>query len=136
MPSRASRSATTAPDSPPPITSTSVASGIEASGVAEGMAVSAPRVRGVPEAAGGRIRRALAVRVAAQFELQAPGGEAIDPARAGGGAVLDGERLTQHRDAVALQVRDGGIQVVHVEGEVVAADVAVSRRRARLVGRV
>src|SRR3954452_5082660 len=77
----------------------------------------------------------LAVRVADQLELHPPRGEEVDPALALVGAGT-GRGLTEHLHTLLAHVRDRGVQVVDVEGDVVAADVAVPRRHRVLVGRL
>ena len=44
-------------------------------------------------------------------------------------------RLAEHGDAAALQIRHRGVEVVDVQRDVVAADVAVARAACALVGR-
>ena len=59
-----------------------------------------------------------------------PTGEEVDPALALAGP-LARRRLAEHGDAAARAVGDRGVEVVDVERDVVAADVAVARRRRR-----
>ena len=70
---------------------------------------------------------ALPLGIADQLELHPPGREEVDPALALVGALLAvGSPST--RDALLAQVGDRRVEVVDVERDVVAADVAVARR--------
>jgi len=77
----------------------------------------------------------LAARVADQLELHAPRGEEVDPPLALRG-VAAGYRPGQDPHALVLEVVDGGVHVIDVEREVVAAQVAVARHRPLVPGRL
>src|SRR5262249_24785146 len=74
-----------------------------------------------------------AAGVAEQLELQARGGEEVDEGQPGRRPRRQGGRLAQDVDAALAQVADGGGHVLDVEGDVVAADVAVGRAGAGLL---
>ena len=69
----------------------------------------------------------LAVRVGHELELHAPRGEEVDPALALAGPAAGGG-FAEDREAQGVQVRDGGVEILDVERDVVPADVAVARR--------
>ena len=75
----------------------------------------------------------LAVGEADQFQLHAPGAEEVDPGLAFAG-ILGERRLAQDADIVLSEIIEGGVHVVHVESQVVAADVGVLRLGGVLVG--
>ena len=72
-------------------------------------------------------------RVRHQLELHPPGGEEVDPALALARPGARG-RLAEHLDPVPAQVVDRSVEVVDVERDVVAADVAVARQLGRWSG--
>lgn len=77
----------------------------------------------------------LSAGEAHELELHAPRRAEVEPALPGRGAGA-GDRLAHDLHPVRAQVRDGGLQVIDVEGEVMPADVAVARLRCLAVGAV
>src|ERR1039458_3385639 len=87
------------------------------------------RMPGMPQLDGGVLLVGLPLREAHELELHAPRAEEVLPALPGRGvAARDGAGQQPH--ALRAQVADGLIHVVDVEGDVVAAQVAVARLRA------
>src|SRR5450432_775353 len=84
-------------------------------------------VAGRPEA---RLRGLLvghALGIADQLELHAPGRENVGDRLAGGRTFLDREWAHEGLQAIGLGLGDGLVDVLDVEGQVVAAVVAVLR---------
>src|ERR1700733_9457234 len=84
---------------------------------------------GVPELPRGVLLVPLAPRVAHQLELHAPGAEEVLPALPGRG-VAARDRPGEQPHAPLPQVADRRVHVVHVEGDMMAAQVAVAWLRA------
>src|SRR5690606_2697436 len=68
----------------------------------------------------------LAVGEADQLELHAPRAQKVHPALALAGVSADG-RLAEDLNALGVQVRDGAVEIVDIERQVVSADIAVTR---------
>ena len=83
----------------------------------------------MPELDRGVLLVGLPRREAHQLELHAPRAEEVLPALPGRG-VAARDRAGEQPHALRAQVGDGRIHVVDVEGDVVAAQVAVARLRA------
>src|SRR5690348_11599403 len=91
------------------------------------------RVPGMPEPDGRVLLVRLATGVADQLELHAPRAQEVLPALAGRG-VTARMRAGHQPHALVAQVGDGLVHVVDVEGDMMAAQIAVARHRT-LAGR-
>src|SRR5258706_16158662 len=98
-------------------------------GLASLCLLSLGRMPRMPEPDGGLLLVRLAPRDAAQLKLHAPRAEEVLPALPGRG-VPARDRPGEQPHALLAQVGDGLVHVVDVEGDVVAAEVAVARLRA------
>src|SRR5262249_10149721 len=79
----------------------------------------------MPEAPVGVLLVAFAAGEAHQLTLHAPGGEEIDPGLAGIGPGGANRRLAHDTHAMRLEMRQRGLKIVNIEGEVMAAHIAV-----------